>query len=75
MMSIEEITLADVSEYNKLTRKSNKKAKEIRSLMLNLLTKAYESEDFIQEKYYSRANDILSLATNKCVTKRLKDTI
>jgi len=65
MLSIKEITPVTVSEYNKMSRKSKVKAKQIRKLMLDLLAAAYEDEDYIHPKYYDRANDILSIATDK----------
>jgi len=65
MHSIKDITRETVSDYNKMSRKNKKKAKEIRKLMLDLLALAYEDEDYIHPKYYDRANDILSIATDK----------
>ncbi len=72
MLSITDITPVTVSEYNKMSRKSSKRSREIRQLMLDLLAQAYESDEFIHGKYFTRANDILSLATNKCLTHEIK---
>jgi len=71
MIIITEISQETVYSYNKMSRKSNKKAKEIRSLMLDLLAKAYESSDDVANCYIYRANDILSVATNQLLAKKV----
>ncbi len=75
MLSIKELTPVTVCEYNKMSRHSCKKAKEVRTLMLDLLAKAYEGDECIKDKYYNRANDILSIATQKYQGERLYKAI
>ena len=75
MTTITELTPTKVSDLNKMSRKSTPKARAIRTLMLDLLAKAYEGEDFIHDKYYIRANDVLSLATAKAYDKAIHKAI
>lgn len=62
MESIKELSPTRVSQLKKLCRKSNKNADALRNMMLDLLASAYEEETYIPNFYYTRANDILSLA-------------
>ena len=65
MTSITELGPVRVSEFKKAIRASKKEAKVAKTLMLDLLAVAYESEILVHYKYYDRANDILSAATTR----------
>ena len=69
MTSITELTPVKVYEYKRAITASGKQADVIRSLMLDLLAKAYDGTDFIHFSYYDRANDLLNTAT--CRSERL----
>ena len=65
MTSITELDPTRVSEFKKAIRLSKKEAKVARTLMLDMLAVAYESEILIAYVYYDRANDILSAAVTR----------
>jgi len=75
MLSITELSRDRFNELRRTITTSDKNTKKLRSLMLDLLAKAYESESYIAPRYFDRANDLLSISTNRLITKALKDKI
>ena len=75
MTVITELGPVRVAEFKKAIRSSKREAKVARTLMLDMLSAAYESETLIHHIYYDRANDVLSAANTRIIADALHKAI
>ena len=71
MLQITDLTREKYDELRSLAYDSSKQQSALRTLMLNILADAYESDEYIHPIYFYRANNLLSYATNDLLRKNL----
>ena len=75
MKSITELGPVRVAEFKKAIRSSKREAKVARTLMLDLLALAYDSEVLIHHIYYARATEVLDTANTRIIADGLYKAI